>query len=61
MMVTGVSVEITDANGGVIESGPAGEKPAGSGHWALRAGTSVRFAMTATDKPGHTGVKTASK
>ena len=55
--VVGVSVALTDANGNAIESGAATESPADSGRWVYKAmaavptGTTVRIAVTATDRP----------
>jgi len=56
--VVGVNVALTDADGNAIESGEAVETPANSGHWvytataAVDTGTTVRIAVTATDRPG---------
>lgn len=63
--VTGVTVAVTDAEGNPIESGAATETPANSGRWvyaataAVPTGTTVRIAVTATDRPG--GVAEAEK
>jgi len=64
--VVGVRVALSDADGNAIEEGTAVETPADSGRWALRAataavdtGTTVRIAVTATDRPG--GVAGAEK
>jgi hypothetical protein len=65
--VAGVSVDITDANGQVFESGDASETPAKSGRWQYTAtadvpiGTAVRIAVTAKDRPGHKGELTQEK
>ena len=56
--VVGVNVGLTDAEGNAIESGAAAETPANSGRWvyaataAMDTGTTVRIAVTATDRPG---------
>ena len=56
--VVGVSVALTDADGNPIESGEATETPPDSGRWiytataAVTTGTTVRIAVTATDRPG---------
>jgi hypothetical protein len=63
--VVGVSVSLTDADGNPIESGEAVETPPNSGRWvytattAVGTGTTVRIAVTATDRPG--GVAEAEK
>lgn len=65
--VTAVSVAVTKADGSAVEEGAATETPANSGRWVYTAtavvptGTSVRIAVTATDRPGHAGVKEVSK
>jgi hypothetical protein len=65
--VTAVQVAIAQANGTPVESGAATETPANSGRWvytataAVPTGTTVRVEVTATDRPGHTGTKTATK
>jgi hypothetical protein len=62
--VTGVAVSITDAGGTVLENGPA---TAQNGTWSyttttnLTAGQPVSIAVTATDRPGHTGDENAGK
>ena len=56
--VVGVSVALTDAEGNAIESGEAAETAPNSGRWvytataAVSTGTTVRIAVTATDRPG---------
>jgi hypothetical protein len=56
--VVGVHVALTGADGNPIESGEAVETPANSGRWvytataAVGTGTTVRIAVTATDRPG---------
>jgi len=56
--VVGLDVALTDAEGNPIESGAAVETPANSGRWVYKAtaavptGTTVRIAVTATDRPG---------
>ena len=56
--VVGVSVAVTQADGTAIEEGVATETPAKSGRWvytataAVETGTTVRIAVTATDRPG---------
>ena len=56
--VVGVSVALTDAEGNAIESGVAVETAPNSGRWvytataAVGTGTTVRIAVTATDRPG---------
>ena len=65
--VVGVTVEIARADGQPVENGEAVETPAGSGHWVYTAtqsvpnGTAVRVNVTAKDRPGHAGTKTANK
>ena len=65
--VSGVSVAISDTDGHALESGAAVETPPDSGRWlytattAVPTGTSVRIEVTATDRPGHKTVKTATK
>lgn len=62
--VTGVEVSITDANGAVLEHGPAAAQ---NGSWSytattdLTAGQPVSIVATATDRPGHKGTKTQAK
>lgn len=59
--VLSVGVELTDAEGNAIESGDATETPADSGRWlyaataAVETGTTVRIAVTASDRPGSVG------
>jgi hypothetical protein len=59
--VVGVRVAITKADGTAIEEGAATETPADSGRWvytattAVATGTTVRIAVTATDRPGGGG------
>jgi type 1 fimbria pilin len=56
--VVGVSVRLTDAEGHAIERGDAVETPVESGRWvyaatvAVATGTTVRIAVTVTDRPG---------
>lgn len=58
--VVQVSVNLSDADGNAIESGEAVELPVASGRWvytattAVPAGTTVRIAVTAADRPGST-------
>jgi len=65
--VSSVNVAVTKADGAAIEEGPASETPPKSGRWLYRAtaavptGTTVKIAVTAKDRPGHTGVKETSK
>ena len=65
--VTAVNVALTREDGSAIESGAATETPAKSGQWlytataAVPTGTAVRIVVTAKDRPGHAGVKEASK
>jgi hypothetical protein len=65
--VTSVTVSLAQANGQAVETGDAVETPAHSGRWVYKAtqavsvGTPVRITVTAKDRPGHTGEKTASK
>ena len=66
--VAKVHVALTQVNGGTpIESGYAVETAAGSGQWvytataAVPAGTTVNFAVVATDRPGGTAMNTQSK
>lgn len=59
--VTAVNVAMTDDAGTPIESGQAVETPADSGRWlytataAVETGTTVRIAVTASDRPGSLG------
>jgi hypothetical protein len=59
--VTSVLVSLTDGADTPIESGQAVETPPRSGHWiytateAVASGTTVRVAVTASDRPGGTG------
>jgi hypothetical protein len=59
--VTGVHVAVTQADGAAIEEGAAVETPAESGRWiytataAVTTGTTVRIAVTASDRPGGMG------
>jgi hypothetical protein len=54
-------VAVTQADGAAIEEGAAVETPAESGRWmytataAVPTGTTVRIAVTATDRPGGVG------
>jgi len=56
-----VQVNVTDADGNPIESGAAAETPAESGRWiytasaSVDAGTTVKFLVTASDRPGGSG------
>jgi hypothetical protein len=73
--VSGVRVAISSADGHALESGAAVETPPNpnnavgraAGRWlytataAVLTGTSVRIEVTATDRPGHKTVKTATK
>jgi hypothetical protein len=65
--VSSVNVAVTKADGSAIEEGAASETPPKSGRWLYRAtaavptGTTVKIAVTAKDRPGHTGVKETSK
>lgn len=65
--VTQVAVAITKADGQAVENGAAVETPANSGRWVYKAtaavptGTTVKIAVTAKDRPGHTGAKEVSK
>jgi len=58
--VAGVQVAISDGGGAAIEDGAATETPARSGRWvyatgeSVPAGTTVRIAVTASDRPGGT-------
>jgi len=60
--VTGVTINIMNSDGESIESGEAEKPTAGNSHWtytvtqAVAAGTTVRVAVTATDRPGGTGI-----
>ena len=64
--MTAVTVAVTKADGSAVESGASTETPPNSGRWlyaatvAVPTGTAVRIAVTATDRPGHTGVKTVN-
>ena len=57
----GVNVALTDGAGSPLESGAALETPADSGRWvysatsAVATGTTVRIAITASDRPGGKG------
>ena len=63
--MAGVHVAVTTADGAAVEAGAAVETPANSGHWvytataAVPTGTTVRIAVTATDRPG--GAATAAQ
>ncbi|MBI5648830.1 MAG: hypothetical protein HZC40_00025 [Chloroflexi bacterium] len=65
--VVAVQVGLTKQDGSAIEAGAAIEKPPDSGNWIYKAtiavpnGTPVRIAVTAKDRPGHTGVKQVDK
>jgi hypothetical protein len=65
--VVGVTVALANGNGQSIETGAATESAPGSGRWmytatqAVPTGTTVRVTVTATDRPGHTGVKTETR
>jgi len=65
--VVAVHVALSKQDGTAIESGNAVETPPASGHWVYKAtvavptGTPVRIAVTAEDRPGHTGVKQVEK
>ena len=58
---------IVDVNQQRIENGAATEMIAGSGYWRYTAtqtvpdGTVVTITVTATDRPGNSGVKTTTK
>jgi hypothetical protein len=59
--VLGVDVALSDGDGNPLESGAALETPASSGRWvymatsAVSTGTTVRIAVTASDRPGGVG------
>ena len=59
--VQGVEVSLSDESGTALESGAAVETPADSGRWLYTAtttvttGTTVRIAVTASDRPGGVG------
>ncbi len=61
--VTAVRVEVMKADGSAVETGAATETPPASGYWvykataAVPAGIPFKITVTATDRPGHTGVK----
>jgi len=65
--VTALKVAVTQADGSAVEEGAATETPPKSGRWVYQAtaavptGTTVKITVTATDRPGHAGVKEASK
>lgn len=65
--VVGVGVRITDANGATLEEGGATHDGADGLSWHYQAKTSlpdgqhVSIDVTATDRPGHKGTKTATK
>lgn len=65
--VTGVTVSLTDVDGNAIEAGAATEAPANSGRWvytttaAVTTGTTVRIAVTASDRPGSEATEEAEK
>ncbi len=65
--VAGMHVAVTTADGAAVEVGAAVETPANSGRWAYTAtaavatGTTVRIAVTATDRPGGAGMATQEK
>jgi hypothetical protein len=57
--VTAMALTVADADGNLLEQGPALETPAGSGRWvypatvAVAAGTTVRLTVTVQDRPGN--------
>jgi len=65
--VTGVRVAVTNAAGQAIEEGAATETPPNSGRWvyaataAVPTGTTVRLAVTASDRPGGKGTAEEEK
>ena len=65
--VTGVRVALTDAAGSSLEEGAAVETPPDSGRWvyaataAVATGTTVRIAVTASDRPGGVGAAAEEK
>ena len=65
--VMGVNVALTDAEGNALESGAATETPADSGRWvytataAVATGTTIRIAVTASDRPGGKGEAAGEK
>jgi hypothetical protein len=65
--VVAVRVSLTDTNGADIENGAAVETPPASGRWvytvttAVAAGTTVRLAVTASDRPGSIAEATEEK
>ncbi len=65
--VLGVTVMLATVEGAILEQGAAVETPRGSGCWVYAAttdvlhGTTVRITATATDRPGHAGIKEESK
>ena len=65
--VLGVELALSDDAGNPIENGAAVETPADSGRWvytasaAVDAGTTVRIAVTAEDRPGGTGIAESEK
>jgi len=65
--VAGVGVRILDTNGAVLEQGSAARNGNGPAAWVYQATTSlaqgqaVTIEVTATDRPGHKGMKTATK
>lgn len=64
--VTGVEVAIRNAEGAVLEKGPAARNGSDSA-WTytttteIPSGQSVSIEVTATDRPGHKGVKVETK
>jgi hypothetical protein len=62
-----VHVSVTKSSGEAIESGEAVETPLNSGRWvylataAVPQGTSVRIAVSASDRPGSVGQGSAEK
>ena len=65
--VLGVDVALSDGAGTLLESGAAVESPAKSGRWVYTAttavvtGTTVRIAVTASDRPGSVGTAEEEK
>ena len=65
--VLGVAVNLSESDGSLIESGAAVETPADSGRWiytstaSVVTGTTVRIAVTASDRPGGLGTAEEEK
>lgn len=65
--VAGVNISLSDESGALLERGRAIETPPDSGRWlysattAIATGTTVRIAVTASDRPGGLGTAEEEK